>query len=96
VLANLNKGYKIKYKYESIVYHVGGATLQQVIQRKLLNFRNSLLMLSIYLKQVVSHTIHQNDFRWYCRNTIYFQGKFIHFTAILKAPLFLHFVISDL
>jgi GT2 family glycosyltransferase len=39
-----NIGYKIKYVGSSIVYHVGGATLQQANPHKTyLNFRNSLL-----------------------------------------------------
>lgn len=43
----INKGYSIKYLFESKVYHVGGATLQQGNPRKTeLNFRNSLLMLT--------------------------------------------------
>ncbi|HEY1194984.1 glycosyltransferase family 2 protein [Flavobacterium sp.] len=41
-----NEGHIIKYNYQSIVYHVGGATLQQGNPKKTyLNFRNSLLML---------------------------------------------------
>ncbi|MBW4361748.1 glycosyltransferase family 2 protein [Flavobacterium taihuense] len=48
----INKGYKIKYNSESIVYHVGGATLQQSNpQKTFLNFRNSLLMLTKNLPQ---------------------------------------------
>lgn len=48
----INKGYKIKYCSESIVYHVGGATLQQSNPKKtFLNFRNSLLMLTKNLPQ---------------------------------------------
>jgi GT2 family glycosyltransferase len=48
----INKGYKIKYNSESIVYHVGGATLQQSNpQKTYLNFRNSLLMLTKNLPQ---------------------------------------------
>ncbi|HEU4791087.1 MAG TPA: glycosyltransferase family 2 protein [Flavobacterium sp.] len=48
----INKGYKIKYCSESIVYHVGGATLQQANPKKtFLNFRNSLLMLTKNLPQ---------------------------------------------
>ena len=39
-----NNGYKIKYVGKSIVYHVGGATLQETNpQKTYLNFRNSLL-----------------------------------------------------
>jgi GT2 family glycosyltransferase len=42
----LNEGHIIKYNSQSVVYHVGGATLQQGNPRKTyLNFRNSLLML---------------------------------------------------
>jgi GT2 family glycosyltransferase len=49
---SINKGYKIKYNSESIVYHVGGATLQQSNpQKTYLNFRNSLLMLTKNLPQ---------------------------------------------
>lgn len=48
----INKDYKIKYCSESIVYHVGGATLQQSNPKKtFLNFRNSLLMLTKNLPQ---------------------------------------------
>jgi GT2 family glycosyltransferase len=40
------KGYKIGYTYESIVYHVGGGTLNTSNPKKTyLNFRNNLLML---------------------------------------------------
>ena len=43
----INEGYKIKYNSQSVVYHVGGATLQQGNPMKtFLNFRNSLLMLT--------------------------------------------------
>ncbi|MCI9844817.1 glycosyltransferase family 2 protein [Flavobacterium pectinovorum] len=42
----LNEGHIIKYNSKSVVYHVGGATLQQGNPKKTyLNFRNSLLML---------------------------------------------------
>jgi GT2 family glycosyltransferase len=48
----VNKGHIIKYNSESIVYHVGGATLQQSNpQKTFLNFRNSLLMLTKNLPQ---------------------------------------------
>ena len=41
-----NKGYDIKYVGDSTVYHVGGATLQNINPKKTyLNFRNSLLSL---------------------------------------------------
>src|SRR5690606_15834374 len=41
-----NHGYSVRYIAGSVVYHIGGATLQQGHPRKTyLNFRNSLLML---------------------------------------------------
>jgi len=47
-----NKGHRAKYIAHSVVYHVGGATLQQGHPRKtFLNFRNSLLMLTKNLPQ---------------------------------------------
>jgi len=83
-----NKGHKIKYNSQSVVYHVGGATLQQGNPMKtFLNFRNSLLML---LKNLPKNRLH-----WilFCRFVLdgvagiqfLFQGKFQHFWAILKA-----------
>ena len=43
----INEGHTIKYNSQSVVYHVGGATLQQGNPMKtFLNFRNSLLMLT--------------------------------------------------
>lgn len=42
----LNEGHTVKYNYQSVVYHVGGATLQQGNPKKTyLNFKNSLLMM---------------------------------------------------
>ena len=50
----INKGHTIKYLFESKVYHVGGATLQQGNPKKTeLNFRNSLLMLTKNLPKKV-------------------------------------------
>lgn len=83
-----NKGYKIKYISESMVYHVGGATLQQGNPRKTyLNFRNSLLMLTKNLPKDKLYWI------LFCRMILdgiagmqfLLQGKFNHFMAILKA-----------
>lgn len=83
-----NRGYKIKYNSESVVYHVGGATLQQGNPMKTyLNFRNSLLML---IKNLPKDKLHRILF---CRMILdgiagvqfLLQGKFNHFWAILKA-----------
>ncbi len=84
----INNGYKIKYISRSVVYHVGGATLQQGHPTKTyLNFRNSLLMLtknlpkeklySILLVRMILDGIAGIQFLT--------QGKFKHFWAILKA-----------
>lgn len=84
----LNKGYKIKYKYESKVYHVGGATLQQGNPKKtFLNFRNSLLMLS---KNLPKNMLFPVLFTRLVLDGVagiqfVFKGKFAHFLAILQA-----------
>ncbi|MDR2223826.1 MAG: glycosyltransferase family 2 protein [Flavobacteriaceae bacterium] len=42
-----NEGYQVKYTGQSVVYHVGGATLAYYSPRKTyLNFRNSLMMMN--------------------------------------------------
>lgn len=83
-----NKGHKIKYNHKSVVYHVGGATLQQGNPKKtFLNFRNSLLMLTKNLPKKKLYSV------LFCRMLLdslagiqfIFKGKFSHFIAILKA-----------
>jgi GT2 family glycosyltransferase len=84
----INKGHKIKYNSQSIVYHVGGATLQQGNPRKTeLNFRNSLLMLlkNIPEKQLFSVILIRLILDGIAGVQFLFQGKFKHFLAILKA-----------
>ncbi len=84
----INKGHKIKYNSQSIVYHVGGATLQQGNPRKTeLNFRNSLLMLlkNIPEKQLFSVILIRLILDGIAGVQFLFQGKFKHFWAILKA-----------
>lgn len=83
-----NKGHKIKYNYKSVVYHVGGATLQQGNPRKtFLNFRNSLLMLT---KNLPKKSLYKILFLRMILDGVagiqfISKGKFAHFTAILKA-----------
>jgi GT2 family glycosyltransferase len=83
-----NIGYKIKYNSKSVVYHVGGATLETGNPKKtFLNFRNSLLML---VKNLPNESLY-----WilFCRLILdgiagikfLFQGKFYHLLAILRA-----------
>lgn len=84
----INKGYSIKYNYKSLVYHVGGATLKQGHPMKTyLNFRNSLLMLT---KNLPKESLFGVLFVRMVLDGIagiqfILQGKFSHFTAIMKA-----------
>jgi len=85
-----NEGHIIKYNYKSVVYHVGGATLEQGNPKKTyLNFRNSLLMLVknlpkrglffvIFFRMILDGIAGIRFFT---------QGKFGHAFAILKAHL---------
>lgn len=83
-----NEGHIIKYNSQSVVYHVGGATLQQGNPRKtFLNFRNSLLML---VKNLPKRGLFWVIFFRMVLDGIagirfLTQGKFGHTFAILKA-----------
>lgn len=85
-----NKGYKTKYNSNSVVYHVGGATLQQGNPKKtFLNFRNSLLMLT---KNLPKESLYRILFFRMLLDGIagiqfIFKGKFAHFLAIIKAHI---------
>lgn len=84
----INKGHKLKFNSDSVVYHVGGATLQQGNPRKTeLNFRNSLLMLlkNIPEKQLFSVILIRLILDGIASIQFLFQGKFKHFLAIIKA-----------
>lgn len=85
---SFNNGYTVKYISQSVVYHVGGATLHQGNPKKtFLNFRNSLLMLTKNLPRKNMYWI------LFCRLILdgiagiqfLFQGKFKHLAAILEA-----------
>ncbi|WP_281323998.1 glycosyltransferase family 2 protein [Flavobacterium sp. IMCC34518] len=84
----INKEYKIKYISDSIVYHVGGATLQQANpQKTYLNFRNSLLMLT---KNLPQNTLFQVLIIRMLLDGIagikfVFEGQFTHFWAVIRA-----------
>ena len=84
----INKGYIIKYNSQSVVYHVGGATLQQGNPRKTeLNFRNSLAMLvkNLPKKQFFYVILTRLILDGIAGIQFLFQGKLDHFIAILKA-----------
>ncbi|MFA9195719.1 glycosyltransferase family 2 protein [Flavobacterium sp. FBOR7N2.3] len=83
-----NNGHIIKYNPNSVVYHVGGATLKQGNPKKtFLNFRNSLLML---VKNLPKENLYSVLFIRMLLDGVagvhfIFQGKFSHCLAILKA-----------
>jgi len=83
-----NLNYKAKFCYQSVIYHVGGATLQNTNPRKtFLNFRNSLLSM---LKNLPREMVFPIIFTRLCLDGVagihfIFQGKFAHCFAILKA-----------
>ena len=83
-----NLGHQIKYSSKSVVYHVGGATLQQGNPKKtFLNFRNSLLML---VKNLPKSSLFQVLFIRLVLDGVagiqfLLKGKPSHTLAILKA-----------
>ncbi|CAM4151138.1 glycosyltransferase family 2 protein [Flavobacterium antarcticum] len=83
-----NNNYTTKFIPDSVVYHVGGATLQHGNPRKtFLNFRNSLLMLTKNLPKNILFTtlIMRMLLDGIAGFQFIFQGKFKHFGAILNA-----------
>tara|TARA_R110000868_G_scaffold27909_3_gene105233 strand:- start:14464 stop:15450 length:987 start_codon:yes stop_codon:yes gene_type:complete len=95
---SFNKGYKTVYNYKSVVYHVGGATLQQGNPRKtFLNFRNSLLMLTKNLpkEKLYSILFYRMLLDGIAAIQFIFKGKFSHFTAVLKAHLSFYSLFSN-
>jgi GT2 family glycosyltransferase len=84
----INEGHVIKYNSESIVYHVGGATLQQANpQKTYLNFRNSLLMLTKNLPQgsLLKVLIIRLVLDGIAGIKYIVGGQFTHFWAIIRA-----------
>ncbi len=83
-----NLGYKAKYTYKSVVYHVGGATLNEGNPRKtFLNFRNSLLMLlkNLPKNQLLSIIFIRLVLDGIAGIQFIVKGKFKHCFAIVKA-----------
>ena len=83
-----NKGHEIKFNSQSIVYHVGGATLQLGNPKKtFLNFRNSLLMLvkNLPKKQLIPIIFTRLILDGIAGIKFLFQGEFKLVLAILKA-----------
>jgi GT2 family glycosyltransferase len=90
-----NLGYKTKYTPKSIVYHVGGATLNEGNPRKtFLNFRNSLFMLT---KNLPKNQLFPILSMRMCLDGLagiqfILKGKIKHFWAIMEA----HFAFYNL
>ncbi len=83
-----NKNHTIKYNLKSVVYHVGGATLQASNPRKtFLNFRNSLLMLTKNLPKssLIPILFVRMILDGIAGIKFLFEGKFLHFWEIIKA-----------
>lgn len=83
-----NLGFTAKYTSKSVVYHVGGATLNQSNPKKTyLNFRNSLLMLlkNLPLDQLISIIFIRFILDGIAGIKFVFQGKFSHCFAVIKA-----------
>jgi GT2 family glycosyltransferase len=92
-----NVGHTIKYCPTSVVYHVGGATLNEANPMKtFLNFRNSLLMLT---KNLPKKKLGPIIFIRLCLDGLagvqfLFKGKVTHTFAILKAHFYFYHLIG--
>jgi GT2 family glycosyltransferase len=92
-----NVGHTIKYCPTSVVYHVGGATLNEANPMKtFLNFRNSLLMLT---KNLPKEKLVPIIFIRMCLDGLagvqfLFKGKVTHTFAVLKAHFYYYHLIG--
>ena len=92
-----NMNYKAKYTSESVVYHVGGATLNESNPKKtFLNFRNSLLMLTKNLptNKLVPILLFRLVLDGVAGIQFIFKGKFIHCWAIIRAHFHFYHLIN--
>jgi GT2 family glycosyltransferase len=82
-------GYALWVEPKSVVYHVGGGTLNYDSPRKTyLNYRNSLAMLTKNLKGFIWHKmIYRMMLDGVSAYRFLFQGKFSFFSAIFKAHI---------
>ena len=92
-----NFGYKAKYTPDSVVYHVGGATLNESNPKKtFLNFRNSLLMLTKNLPEnkLLPIILVRLMLDGLAGIQFIFKGKFAHCWAIIKAHFHFYHLIN--
>ena len=83
-----NLGYEVKYTSQSTVYHVGGATLNEINpQKTYLNFRNSLLMLvkNLPTNKLITVLFIRMLLDGVAGIRFLIKGKFNHFMALLHA-----------
>jgi GT2 family glycosyltransferase len=81
-------GYKVMVCPSSVVYHVGGATLNKVNAKKTyLNFRNNLIMMCKNLPKHNRVLVIAQRLAFYKLAALQFlvTGKFAHFSAVIKA-----------
>ncbi|WP_224482732.1 glycosyltransferase family 2 protein [Robertkochia aurantiaca] len=86
----INRGYQIRYIGSSVVYHVGGATLNAMNpQKTFLNFRNSLFSITKNLprRKVLPLLIARLLLDGIAAARFLFQLKVRHFAAVFKAHL---------
>lgn len=91
-----NKNYVAKYNSKSVVYHVGGATLEKSNpQKTFLNFRNSLLMLlkNLPKNKIIPILFIRMILDGFAGIQFLFKGKVSHFFAILKAHFWFYHLI---
>jgi GT2 family glycosyltransferase len=83
-----NRNYKVRFCSASLIYHVGGATLQTNDPRKtFLNFRNSLWMMTknVPSSQLLPVFLIRLILDGVAGMRFLYRGQFAHFFAILKA-----------
>ncbi len=93
-----NRGYRVMYYPESVVYHVGGGTLPNNNPRKLyLNYRNSLLLLYKNLPQNrLASTMFARLILDGISAVMYImQGKISFFAAVIKAHISFYIMLGD-
>ncbi len=83
-----NRGYRIMYCGNSVVYHLGGGTLPYLNPKKtFLNFRNNLLMIyknlygTVFLQTIIFRLV----FDGIACLRFLLKGQFMHFTGVIKA-----------
>ncbi|HNP33389.1 MAG TPA: glycosyltransferase family 2 protein, partial [Flavobacterium sp.] len=92
-----NLGYEAKYTPDSVVFHVGGATLNESNPKKtFLNFRNSLLMLTKNLpkNKLIPIILARLVLDGLAGIQFIFKRKFSHCWAIVKAHFHFYHLIN--